>query len=233
MQRAALSIAHAVAERVGCETRSAPVERSRATGWEVRGRASGSRARNNKRSQHIARVPYVSREYLPPEAQKAWDDFAAPRKGRVENNPRVIANSPDAAVNIWRLATYLRFESDIPPKAFSLATITTAAEHDSDYVLAWHIPSAVEKGVSQAAIDAVRQKKLLDGVPDDEALVIRYAREVVRCQVSDETFQAAVSRFGVKTLLDLTLAIGQYTLLHYVASAFEVERDAGWKPLLC
>jgi 4-carboxymuconolactone decarboxylase len=181
----------------------------------------------------MARVPYVSREDLPPEAQKAWDDFAKPRKGRVENNPRVIANSPEAAANIWRLATYLRFNSGIPPKTFALATITTAAEHNSDYVLAWHIPSAIEKGVSQAAIDAVRGKKPLDGVPPDETLVIQYAREVVRCQVSDETFQAAISKYGVKMLMDITLAIGQYTLLHYVASAFGVERDAGWKPLLC
>lgn len=181
----------------------------------------------------MARVPYVSREDLPPEAQQAWDEFAKPRKGRVENNPRAIANSPDAAINIWRLATYLRFHAGIPPQVFALATIASAAEHNSEYVLAWHIPSAVEKGVSEAAIDAVRHKKALDGVPPDEALVIDYARQVVRCQVSDETFEAARARFGVKMLMDLTLAIGQYTLLHYVASAFGVERDPGWKPVLC
>jgi 4-carboxymuconolactone decarboxylase len=181
----------------------------------------------------MARVPYVSREELPPAAQNAWDEFAKPRKGRVENNPRVILHSPEAAANIFRLATYLRFQSEIPPKAFSLATITTAAEHNSEYVLAWHLPSAAEKGVSQAAIDAVRDKKPLDGVPPDEALVVRYTRGVVQGKVDEETFQAALSAFGTKTLMDLTLAIGQYTLLHYVGSAFGVERDAGWKPLLC
>lgn len=181
----------------------------------------------------MARVPYVSREDLPEEAQKAWDDFAKPRKGRVENNPRMMLNSPEAAAKIFALATYLRFKAGIPAKALVLATITTAAEHDSEYVLAWHLPSAAAKGVSKAAIEAVRLKKPLEGVPPDEALIIQYTREVLRCQVSDETFQASLTTFSVKTLMDLTIAIGQYTMLIFVGSAFGVERDPGWKPLLC
>ena len=64
----------------------------------------------------MARVPLVSREDLAPEDRHIWDDFAARRSGRVENNPRVMLNSPQAAARIFALNTYLRFDAGIPSK---------------------------------------------------------------------------------------------------------------------
>lgn len=180
----------------------------------------------------MPRAPYVDRDELDEEGKRAWDEFAAPRKGRVENNPRLMLNSPRAAARIFALNTYLRFEAGIPPKALALATIVAGAVNRSEYVLAWHLPGALNKGVSQAAVDAVTTGGPLDDVPEDEAIVIRYAREVLAANVSDETFQAAQDALGTRVLLDLTFVIGQYTLMHLVGSAFGVTRDDGWEPIL-
>ena len=180
----------------------------------------------------MPRLPYVSREELDPEGQRAWDAFAEPRRGRVENNPRLMLNSPRAAAHVFAFNTYLRFEAGIPPKAIAIATVVTGAVHGSDYVLAWHVPAAAAKGVSQAALEAIESGGSLDAVPADEAVVIRYAREVLAAEVSDEAFAAARALLGPRVLLDLTFVIGQYTLMHLIGSAFEVSRDAEWEPLL-
>jgi len=180
----------------------------------------------------MARVPLVSRDDLAPEDRHIWDDFAVPRKGRVENNPRSMLNSPQAAARIFALNTYLRFNAGIPPKALVIATLTAGAEAGSEYVVAWHRPAAIAKGVSEAGVRAICLKSELDGVPPDEALVIRYARAVARCDMTDEIFQAALDELGVRMLMDLTIVVGQYTMMHLVGTAFGVSRDADWEPLL-
>ncbi len=180
----------------------------------------------------MPRVPYVTRDELDEHGKQVWDAFAAPRQGRVENGPRMFLNSPKAAERVFSMNTYLRFESGIPPNALALATVVAGAESHSDYVLAWHVPGALDKGVSQAAVDAATKGGTLEGLPEDEATVIRYGREVARSSVSDETFQAAQALFGTRVLLDLTFVIAQYTLMHLVGSAFGVTRDEGWEPVL-
>lgn len=180
----------------------------------------------------MPRIQYVSRSDLDDEGKRVWDEFAAPRSGRVENGPRLMLNSPKAAARVFAMNTYLRFEAGLPPKALALATVVTGAVNRSEYILAWHVPGAEHKGVSNAAIDAARSGGSLEGVPEDEALVIRYCREVLAADVSDETFAAAEKAFGARALLDLTFVIGQYTLMHLVGSAFQLTRDEQWQPLL-
>jgi len=180
----------------------------------------------------MARVPFVSREDLAPEDQHVWDDFAAPRKGRVENNPRMMLNSPQAAKRIFALNTYLRFNAGIPTKELAIATLTAGAEAGSDYVVAWHRPSALDKGVSEATVAAICNRAPLEGLPDDEALIARYARAVARTEMTDEIFAAALDAYGTRMLMDITVVVGQYTLMHLIGSAFGVSRDADWEPLL-
>jgi 4-carboxymuconolactone decarboxylase len=180
----------------------------------------------------MPRLPYVSREELDDAGKRAWDAFAEPRRGRVENNPRLMLNSPRAAAHVFAFNTYLRFEAGIPEKAIAIATVVAGAVNRSDYVLAWHIPAAAKKGVSPASIDAITSGGPLDAVPADEAVVIRYAREVLGGDVSDEAWDAAHALLGPRVLLDLTFVIGQYTLMHLVGSAFRVSRDEDWEPLL-
>jgi alkylhydroperoxidase family enzyme len=180
----------------------------------------------------MARVPFVSREDLAPEDRHIWDDFAAPRAGRVENNPRMMLNSPQAAARIFALNTYLRFNAGIPTKELAIATLTAGAEAGSEYVVAWHRPSALDKGVSEATVQAICSQTSLDGIPEDEALIARYARAVARTEMTDGIFDAALEAYGVRMLMDISVVVGQYTLMHLIGSAFGVSRDPDWEPLL-
>ena len=53
----------------------------------------------------------------------------------------------------------------------------------------------------------------LDGLTADEALIIRFGRELLESpQVSDATFNAVRARYGEKGLLELTAVMSVYTM---------------------
>ena len=125
-----------------------------------------------------------------------------------------MLNSPGAAERIFSFNTYLRFESGIPPKSLALATVVAGAENSSDFLLAWHVPGALNKGVSQAAIDAATSGGPLDGLADDEAIVTRCRREVVGSSVSDETFAGFRPLFsGTAALLRFVAPLDRWSRL--------------------
>ena len=61
---------------------------------------------------------------------------------------------------------------------------------------------------------------------DDERLVIRYGRELLRDKrVSEGTFSAARDRFGVQGVTELTATLGYYAMLACALNAFGVAPD--------
>ena len=83
---------------------------------------------------------------------------------------------------------------------------------------------AREEGVREEAIQAVAARGDLDGLSDDESLVIRYGREMFRDKrVSDATFDRAMDRFGAQGVTDLTATMGYYGMLACALNTFEVE----------
>ena len=83
-------------------------------------------------------------------------------------------------------------------------------------------------------MDALRDKKPLPKLPDDEQIVVDYATELFTTnRVSQRTFQAALDHFGAQLLTELTTMMGYYSLLALNVNAFEVDvPDGGEKPLV-
>ena len=109
-----------------------------------------------------------------------------------------------------------------------LAVLIAAREHDCHYEWSVHVALAREAGVSEPVIAAVAHRLPLDKLTDDERLVIRYGRELLRDKrVSDRTFSAARDRFGVRGVTELTATLGYYAMLACALNAFEVEPDEG------
>jgi 4-carboxymuconolactone decarboxylase len=61
--------------------------------------------------------------------------------------------------------------------------------------------------------------------------VYRFANEVLLSHfVSDETFAAALARFGDSGLVDLIGALGNFALLAMLLNAFQVDLQPGVQP---
>ena len=122
------------------------------------------------------------------------------------------------------LTSYLRYETTFSKKIQELAIITTARAMDCPYVWNAHAPAARRAGVSDALVDALRERRPLPPMGADEAAVVNYAMEFYQThKVSQPTFQAALDQFGAQHLTELTALMGNYAQTAFFLNAFEVQ----------
>ncbi len=102
--------------------------------------------------------------------------------------------------------------------------LVTAREMDCQHIWNAHAASARAAGVAGATVDSLREKKELSGLPADEEAVVNYGREFFRThRVSRGAFQAALEQFGRTGLVELTLLMGNYSLLSFAINAFDTD----------
>jgi 4-carboxymuconolactone decarboxylase len=122
------------------------------------------------------------------------------------------------------LTHYLRYETTFPKSIQELAIITTARAMDCPYIWNAHAPAARRAGVSEALIEALRERRPLPSMSADEAAVINYAVEFFQThKVSPKTFRAALDQFGAQHLTELTALMGHYAQTAFFLNAFEVQ----------
>lgn len=176
----------------------------------------------------MARLPAPTRESVPEKYRDLFDEVVKERGGIPTGGPgSVTLNSPEVAKRTNHLSAYLRQESGLPAKIQELAMLTTARELDCQYIWNAHAAAGRKAGLSDALVDAMRDKKDLPNIPEDEAAVINYGREFYRThRVSDATFQAALQQFGAHGLTNLTNLMGYYALLAFNANCFQIDLPA-------
>ena len=180
----------------------------------------------------MARIPQITdRDDVTPGKRHIFDEIIESR-GRLSGPFPVLLNSPEVAGRVANLGAYLRFESDLSPEARELGIITAAREFDCAYVWSAHAALARQAGVREEAIEVIGNRSALDSLSEDEAVVVRYGRELLRDhKVSDAAFESAQARFGDQGLTDLTAAIGYYGMLSCVVNAFGLEPGPDATPL--
>jgi 4-carboxymuconolactone decarboxylase len=173
----------------------------------------------------MARLPIVKRHQVPEHFRAAFDEVTAESGGVIASGPGSITiNSPEMARPRNHLTSYLRYETTFPKKIQELAIITTARAMDCPYIWNAHAPAARRAGVSDALIDALRERQPLPSMSADEAAVVNYATEFFQTnKVSQKTFQAALDQFGAQHLTELTALMGHYAQTAFILNAFEVQ----------
>lgn len=172
----------------------------------------------------MPRIPQIQERSDVPEDMAHHFDAIASSRGRVSGPFSMLLNSPEIAGRAAHLGSYIRFESVLAADIRELAIITAAREFDCHYEWSAHVVLARDSGVREDAIEAVANRSALDGLTDDEALVIGYGREMLGSKrVSDDTFDKAETRFGVKGVTELTATMGYYAMLACALNTFEVE----------
>lgn len=174
----------------------------------------------------MARLPLASRESVPEDQRAAFDELvrslgSVPRYGPGS----VMIHVPNAHQRVTALNRYLRGESSsVPKKLQELAMLVTAREHDCQYIWNAHAASARQAGVGNATVDALRDRKDLPKLADDESAVVRFAQEYFRTRrVSRGTFQAVLEQLGTQGAVELGLIFGNYSMLALLVNSFDVD----------
>jgi 4-carboxymuconolactone decarboxylase len=182
------------------------------------------------------RLPHPKREELDGDAKKIYDAHADPKGGShagLRGPGGIRLHSPRLAVLNSPLSQYMRHEAGIPLKVRELAILATARELDSQFEWTAHEPVALRVGVPQSTVDIVKYRKPTAGLPDEEAVVIEFARELFgRRRVSSETFARALKLFGRRMLVDIVNTMGSYSCTAALLTAFDIQLHPGKEPLL-
>jgi len=105
---------------------------------------------------------------------------------------------------------------------------------ETNYNLEWngHEPSAVRAGVDAKVIDAVRRKSALTGLPEQDAVIIRFGRQLYTDRkVDSATFAKVVEQLGQRGAMDLVAVMNTYAVSGFYAIAVDEHSPAG-KPSL-
>lgn len=106
---------------------------------------------------------------------------------------------------------HLRHNTSLTDAETELAICQAARSANADFIWDAHLRLGESAGVRKVAILAIDTFGSLDNLTGDEALIIRFGRELLESErVSDETADAVRKRYGEKGLLELTAIMGIY-----------------------
>ncbi len=124
-------------------------------------------------------------------------------------------------------------EASVGRRVMSLAILVTAREHDSQYQWTMNELAASKAGLEPAIIDQVRYRRPVAGMPEKEAALIEFGRELFgRHTVSAQTYARALKVFGERDLVDIVDLMAQHAGDTVLLAAFDQHLPAGQKPLL-
>jgi 4-carboxymuconolactone decarboxylase len=111
------------------------------------------------------------------------------------------------------LVEHLRYHTSLTAAETELAICTAARAANDDYIWNAHVRLGLEAGTREKALQIVDTYASVDQLTADEALIVRFGRELLEApQVSDETFHAVRARYGEKGLLELTAVMSVYMM---------------------
>jgi 4-carboxymuconolactone decarboxylase len=178
-----------------------------------------------------ARLPYVQRKDTDESAKRLFDIFV-----RNSNSPTDQLGGPlaFAAYNVPVANALLDLHDGAVGKGTLDAHVRELAIlvacRATNYSFEWnaHEAAALRAGVDQKVIDAVRTNAALTGVPDADAAVIRFGREMLNDRkMSSATFAKAKQLYGDKGAMDLVAVMGTYAVSGFYAIAVDEHVAAG------
>jgi 4-carboxymuconolactone decarboxylase len=183
----------------------------------------------------MARLPPATRESVPENQREAFDEIVKAAGSVPRFGPgSLLLHLPHAHQRLMGFNRFLRSESSLPKKLQELAMLVAARELDCQYIWNSHAGSTREAGIANATVDALRERKELPKLPDDEAAVVRFGQEFFRThRVSRGTFQLAMETLGRRGAIELGLFLGNYASLALLVNSFDADLPADRKePLL-
>jgi 4-carboxymuconolactone decarboxylase len=135
-----------------------------------------------------------------------------------------LLRSPEVGLLVSKLGTGIRAATELPIKTIELAISTVAAHWKCELVWAAHQPEALRLGIAQSDLASIAAGSSPVFDDDDESRVVcALVHELVRTgTLSDSSFNAGLSAFGERMLVDLIVSIGHYCNMCFISNAFRI-----------
>ena len=175
----------------------------------------------------MARLTSITSNEQVPAADRAIVDGIVASRGSLQGPFTMFLHCPELAGRLAHLGAYVRFEGSLDMRVRVLAAMTVARELEAIYVWGAQTGQARKRNVPESTIAAIREQHSR-GVPPEDAQIIDFTMQLLRKHRADPaTFAAIRARFGDDGLIQLTGAIGYYSLLAMTVNACELEAGSG------
>ena len=175
----------------------------------------------------MARLTSITRKDQVPSADHATFDSIVQSRGAVQGPFTMFLHCPELAGRLAHLGAFVRFEGSLDMRVRVLAAMTVARELEAVYVWGAQTGGARKLGVPESTITAIRENHSR-GIPAEDAQIVEFTRALMRRhRVDDATASALRQRFGDDGFIQLTGAIGYYSMLSMTVNACELEAAPG------
>ncbi len=177
------------------------------------------------------RLKKLAPEEMTADQKRVYESIAGGPRGGVRGPFNALLRSPELADRAQKLGEYLRFSSSLPAPLNELAILVTARYWSAQYEWHAHAQHAAKAGVEAATISALAQGKRPLGMKPEEIIVYNFCKELhEEKEVGDDTYKAALERFGERGVVDLVGVCGYYTLVSMVLNVERAPLPEGVAP---
>ena len=175
----------------------------------------------------MARLTSITNKSQVAAKDHAIVDGIVQSRGALQGPFTMFLHCPELAGRLAHLGAFVRFEGSLDTRVRVLAAMAVARELDAVYVWGAQVNQARKLSVPETTVAAIRDKHVR-GVPPQDAQIVEATRDLLRKhRLDDATAQALRTRFGDDGFIQLTGAIGYYSMLAMTVNACELEAGAG------
>jgi 4-carboxymuconolactone decarboxylase len=188
----------------------------------------------------MTRLSFLTRDRLDEDQAGVWDSLVESRGGGVDlfdPSGALVGpfnswvHAPRIGRRLSSLGALLRFRTSLDRRLSEIAICTVGAHWHAEFEFWAHAPMAVEHGVAETVIDALRAGEPPVFEREDERIVHSVVEQLlVHRRVDDATYRAAAELLGEQGLVELVSTVGYYCLVSLTLNLFEVALPDGATP---
>jgi 4-carboxymuconolactone decarboxylase len=179
----------------------------------------------------MPRITLPDPQTMSAEQRAVHDRIVSGPRGKIQGPLRAALHHAELADKWSALGALLRYRTCLPPRQSELAILVTARACRSPFEWYAHRLEAEKVGLEAPIIEALLSQKEPPGLTPAEHALWRYAVELnTHRSASDACYQAALTHFGERGMVDLTALIGYYTMVAMTLNAHEIPLPEGEAP---
>ncbi len=139
-----------------------------------------------------------------------------------------LFQSPALGDAIQKLGASVRYSTSLPNDLLEVAICTMGGHWRANFEFWAHARLAKQAGVSEGAIDAIRDGEQPTFGDERQQAVYQFGRELIETQrVSDQTYEALKGMIGERGVFEVASVMGYYALVSIGLNTFNVAMPPG------
>jgi 4-carboxymuconolactone decarboxylase len=180
----------------------------------------------------MARVADVALEEMTAEQRRVYQEIGGARGGVVRGPFAIWLRNPQLADQANQFGNAFRLSGKLDKRLFELMVLIVARHWSAQYEWFVHEKNALESGLTQTVVDAIRTRSTPEFAREDERVAYDTITELNETRtLSQPAYDRALAALGLDLLIELIAAAGFYTMVAMTLNAFDAPVPGGKRPL--